>query len=298
MMKKDKRQNSVLEKIFDYENYRDFLRDYFQEQKRLKKCFSQRYFAQKAGFSSHSFCTFIIKGKRNLSERSINKMFRGLGLKGKRAAYFENLVHYNQAERIDEREFYHNNLLKLRKQTDFYKLNKKQLSYYEKWYYPVIRELVCFTRWDKDYKKLADMVYPVITEKEAREAVEVLEDIGIIKRDEHDNYYPERDIVSSENIPPFLKKHARKDVLMRGLEATEKLGPDKRYTAYSTLTMDRESFKRVISQLDDIRKQLILEANENRRPDDVYHLVFQLFPSSTVDEDDKKEYNGGDHEAV
>ncbi|MFW5960602.1 MAG: TIGR02147 family protein [Chitinivibrionales bacterium] len=297
-MNNARKNNPVLKSLFNYEDYRVFLRDFFDEQKKNKKFFSQRYFAQKAGFSSHSFCTFIINGKRNLSERSIDKMLRGLGLKGKQAVYFENLVRYNQAKSIQERDSYYKSLLKLRKQDDFYKLNKKQLSYYEKWYYPVIRELVCFTKWGNSYKELAEMVSPKITEKEAQEAVETLEKIGLIKRDENGEFYPVREVVTSENIPAFIKKHARRDILLKGVEAAEKLSPDKRYTAYTTLAMDRDTYKRVIRKLDEIRREIILNAGDKRRPDDVYHLIFELFPSSNVDGSAKKEYNGGKNEDV
>ena len=106
---------SVIDKLFDYDNYRILLKDYFEEQRELKSFFSHRYFAQRAGFGSHSFCAYIMDGKRNLSHTSIPKMVKGLGLKGKKAEYFTTLVNYNQSRNEKDRDVYYKALQRLRK---------------------------------------------------------------------------------------------------------------------------------------------------------------------------------------
>ena len=94
----------VVKRIFEYDNYRFFLRDFFKEQKRLKAAFSHRFFARRAGFSSSSFCAHVIEGKRNLTADSLRRMLKGLGLSGRPATYFESLVHYNQARTAEDRD--------------------------------------------------------------------------------------------------------------------------------------------------------------------------------------------------
>jgi len=115
----------IIEKIFEYDNYRAFLKDYFSLMKKKKAFFTLKYFAKKAGFNSASFCMYVIDGRRNLSYKSIPKMIKGLELRGKRATYFENLVLMNQATSIEERERYYSTIEKLRKSTKYYKINKK-----------------------------------------------------------------------------------------------------------------------------------------------------------------------------
>ena len=41
--------------IFEYQNYRLYLKDYYQEQKSTKKYFSYRYFSKKAGINAPAF---------------------------------------------------------------------------------------------------------------------------------------------------------------------------------------------------------------------------------------------------
>ena len=40
----------ALEHLFDYDDFRKFMQDYFDEQKKMRAVFSHRFFAAKAGF--------------------------------------------------------------------------------------------------------------------------------------------------------------------------------------------------------------------------------------------------------
>ncbi len=50
--------------IFNYMDYREFLEDFYDEQKSANKAFSYQYFANKAGFKSKSFIKLVIDGKK------------------------------------------------------------------------------------------------------------------------------------------------------------------------------------------------------------------------------------------
>jgi len=64
--------------IFEYDNYRAYLRDLYKFYKETKPHFSYRYFPQKAGFRSPNFLQLVIEGKRNLSPESIEKFTNAL----------------------------------------------------------------------------------------------------------------------------------------------------------------------------------------------------------------------------
>ena len=88
--------------LFEYLNYRDYLRDYYEEKKRLSSFYSYRLFSQKAGFSAPNVLKLVTEGKRNLSKESVFKFVKALGFNKKEAEYFENLVFFNQAKSIKE----------------------------------------------------------------------------------------------------------------------------------------------------------------------------------------------------
>ena len=65
--------------LFEYMNYRDYLRDYYAEKKKQHAFYSFRLFAQKAGFASPNFFKLVIDGKRNMSKESVFRFSKALG---------------------------------------------------------------------------------------------------------------------------------------------------------------------------------------------------------------------------
>lgn len=78
--------------VLQYTNYRVYLRDYYEYKKKTTAAFSLRFFAEKAGLSSHAHLKLAIDGKRNITKNTATKLIHGLGLENQRAAYFESLV--------------------------------------------------------------------------------------------------------------------------------------------------------------------------------------------------------------
>jgi uncharacterized protein (TIGR02147 family) len=269
---------TVCDRIFEYDNYREFLQDYFEEQRKHKSFFSHRYFAQKAGFNSHSFCAYIMDGKRNLSHESIKKMVKGLGLAGKKADYFEALVDYNQSLEDEEREKFYKNLQRLRKATEFYRVNAKQLAYYDHWYYPVVRELAVYSDWNGDFEKLANLVRPAIPVEDAEKAIKTLLEIGMLELREDGLYYQPSQVVTAEKIPGYIFKNARRDFIRKAIEASEIIPKSERHISYSILAMSRKTFDEASKLIDEVRKKILVLAMEDEQVDGVFDLNIQMFP--------------------
>ncbi len=52
--------------VFEYDNYREFLRDSYEYLKAANPKYSYRYFSKSAGFKSSSVMKMIMDGKRNM----------------------------------------------------------------------------------------------------------------------------------------------------------------------------------------------------------------------------------------
>ena len=96
--------------IFNYHDYRKFLGDYYEEKKTSRSAFSYQNFSRSAGFHSKSFMFNVINDIKNLSRASVVKICEALELSKTEAAYFENLVYFNQAPNFTERNFYYEKL--------------------------------------------------------------------------------------------------------------------------------------------------------------------------------------------
>ena len=90
-------------KIFEYLDYRQFLQDYYQSKKAENSAFSLRAFSDKIGFKAKDFISRVMQGDKNLSAQSIQKIISGLKFGKREAAFFEDLVWFNQAETMEEK---------------------------------------------------------------------------------------------------------------------------------------------------------------------------------------------------
>lgn len=267
--------------IFEYDNYRTFLCEYFEARKRENHRFSQRQFCAKCGFAAHNFVTFVVKGSRNLSHSSIQKVINGLGLEKREALFFENLVLLNQAKTVIEKERYFQTLKNITKKSSYHRINKEQFFFYEKWYYPVLRELMVLSNWQGDAQKLARMVQPTITTEEAREATTLLLKTGmVIEKGGH--YSLAHDLITSAHVPAYIKRKARRDVLLKGVEIIENVPPKEKYLSHVTMPMSKRTYEEVRQKLDEIRQTILSYTETDSSPDEVYEVVLQVFPVSKM----------------
>lgn len=171
--------------IFEYEDYRLFLKDFYEESKRSKRYFTYRYFAEKAGLASPMHLQLVMRGKRNLTQKTLVKFAQGLGLKGREADYFENLVYFSQARGSTEKTLYLGRLSRIRTGGRAAKLSTmQQTSLFAKWYYPSIYELVNDPKFVEEGAWLSKRLRRAVTAAEAMKALKELEEGGLLVRDE------------------------------------------------------------------------------------------------------------------
>ena len=56
----------IFPNVFEYTDYRKFLKDYYEDNKGKKPYFSYRYLSKKAGINASAFFKYVIEGKRGL----------------------------------------------------------------------------------------------------------------------------------------------------------------------------------------------------------------------------------------
>jgi uncharacterized protein (TIGR02147 family) len=84
--------------IFDYIDYREYLRDVFAEKKKSIPCFSHRYMCGKLNLSTSNHILLIIQGKRNLTESVTNRLASFLALSEAEKEYLEYLTLYQSTK--------------------------------------------------------------------------------------------------------------------------------------------------------------------------------------------------------
>ncbi len=281
--------------IFDYFGYREYLTDVFQHLKTSRKGFSHRSFSREAGIASHNFLPRILRGSRNLSREYVPQVARYLRLGGKEERYLSNLVDFNNAKKPSDKEKFLKQLLSLRLMNDEYRLKDEKLHFFDKWYYPVMRELVVICDFQEDYNKLARHCIPRITARQAKSAVAFLMKNGLITRNHDGRYSVTNAIISTEpEVDSAIIPKYHKATIKQCLDAVESVKREDRNFSSSTLLVSRHLYEEIKREILHFRKRLLSMAKDCRNPELVCFTGFQLLPRSEPIERDEGEAVGKD----
>ncbi len=270
--------------IFEYTNFREYLKDYFKEAKKHNSRFSHRYLANKLGLSTPNLILLVMQGKRKLTQTVCFKLSRILSHTKKEALYFENMVMFIQAKTHDEKNKYFNTMTELRRNLKIARIEEQQYEYYSNWYNPVIRELVVDPDFNDDFNALAKRTSPSITPAQAKRSVELLLKLGLIKK-RGKCYIHTNPVISTEpEVNSLAVVNFHRKMANLSAESFDRHLRNERTITSCTVNICRESFHELKREIADLRKKALALAQNSSKPGRVYQMNIQLFPLSTASE--------------
>jgi uncharacterized protein (TIGR02147 family) len=272
--------------ICRYTEYKKFLQDYYEEARSKNPGFSYRVFSQKAGIKSRGFLYNVLQGRRSLSKSNIFGLTQAMRLNKDESDYFENLVAFNDAATLKERNHFYERLsaIKLSGDTAWKPqiTRSEQFEYYSKLHYSVVRSLIDLHGFDGDYDMLAKSVRPRITPGQARKAVELLERLGFIKKQKNGCYMVTgKSITTEPEVESLAVLNLHKQAGELALKALDELPKDQRNVSGVTLGISKKVYEHVCEEIEAFRMRLLQIAEADEAADSVYQLNFQFFPVST-----------------
>lgn len=266
--------------LFEYQNYRDYLRAFYTEQKTLKRAFSYRSFSKKAGIQAPSFLFYVIEGKRNLTKNSLLKISEAIGHTREETDYFENLVFFNQATTIHDKTVYYSRLVEVMRPVAMEQIAPERFEYYSIWYHSVIREVVTMVNFSNNYALLASLLTPKITVAEARASVRLLEKLGFIEKDLDGLYHQTANLISNHPMPAqsFIVEKFQMEMLKLAMESYERIPIYERMSSSTTFSVSEETFNLFKMKAREFRKELAEIARLDSSQECVYQLTMNLFP--------------------
>jgi len=279
MYNKNMRLGTLSPNIFEYENYRTFLKEVFAAFKSRNKKYSLRLFARIAGFQSHNTLWNVMEGRSNLSSRSISKISLALKLNKEEAVYFQNLVLLNQSKSSVEKAQYLEEIIRSRAYKKTHPLTESQLRYYTRWYYVVIREMVNLPQFKEDPQWVAENTAPTISAGEAKEALTELVKLGLLKRNEAGRLVQTNTIVATTNeVTSSLVTQFHREFMKRASESIDLINRANRDISSVTFRVSEQTAQRLKEKIQNFRKELTEEASRDAEPEAIYHLNLHLFP--------------------
>ena len=246
----------------------------------MRSIFSHRFFAAKAGFSSSSYCLNVIRGRFNLTEKSIAKMVKAMNLNNIQSKYFFALVEYNQAKQVEERENAWDEIVQIRSKNEFVHISEDQQDFFSKWYYPVLRELVCQPAFDGDMMRLARMVVPAIPTEEARVAVENMIRWNLIQKTVDGKFQKTAEMIDAKNVSPMNLRKIRREYVQQAIGAIESKKAHERFAAFTTLAMSESSYDYAVKILEEARQKIMAKAADDPEVEKIYEMMIVMYPLS------------------
>lgn len=269
--------------MYAFEDYRRYLAAYYEYAKGAQYGFSFRVFSRRARIRSSNYLRLVIDGERNLSSDMATRFAEACELAGPAREFFCELVEYCQARTTPERSRMYERLARHRAFREARKLESAQAEYHSHWYLPAIRELVRRRDFESDPRWIASQLRPRISTAEARRALELLCELGLLQRDAEGKLVQATEIVTTGPGPlghHIFRYHHM--MLERAGEALDTLPREERDLSTLTLCVSEDKLIELKQRVRTFRQELLRTAELDDVPERVVQINFQIFPLSAA----------------
>jgi len=267
-------------KIFDYQDYREYLKAYYEDQKATTKSFSYRLFSQRANINTSSFLFHVIQGKKNLTKNSIVKVSGAIGHTKEEADYFENLVFFNQAKTIQEKTHYYSKLIEIKRPVSIENIEKSQYEFYKEWFHCVMREAVSFLDFKEDYNALGKFLIPQISEKDAKNSVQLLEKLDFINKDSDGRFHQTNKLIKAQPNPieTLIAQKFQIKMTELAVKAYDSTSIHERLGTATTFSISEQTYRLILMRAREFRREILELAKIDDNPERVYQMNINIFP--------------------
>lgn len=271
--------------VFEYLDYREYLRDYYEAGKENLSAFSYRYLARLAGFSSPNFFKLVMDGDRNLSAVSIDKFSTALKLDSEEKRFFEDLVTFNQATSAEKKNEAFEQLAASQRFRRARRIDSSMFEYLSRWYHPVICELAAREDFVEDAEWISDKLSPSVDTDKVEESLALLFELGLLQHGEDGEVTRGNpSLTTGHEVRSLAIGNYHRQMLERAGESIESIDRSLRDISALTVCIDPEHVDDLKERIHAFREQLLDLCDRDENPTTVFQMNFQLFPLSKTED--------------
>jgi len=245
-----------LPSIFEYINFRQYLKDYRDKRKEFDPGFTNQYICHYLGQkSSKSYFNNIVSGRKPLTPSFIDKIVELLQFDADQSRYFRALVNYNQTLSPKEKEYHFNQVVSLNRTPKKF-ISEDTFSYFSEWYHASMRELLDIYDFTGNYKEVALRLDPPISAKEAQESIRLLKKLKLVKKNKNGILKStDKVLTTGNNVQNALLEQYQSQALKR---AREKIAasPNKHKTVVMTLSLSTLGLTRILNRMEQFKSEM------------------------------------------
>jgi uncharacterized protein (TIGR02147 family) len=278
-----------LPSVFDYLDHVKYIREYYEARHSIDCWFSYRYIQSKTGIDP-GYLFKVFMGKKPLPQNKTNALAALLGLTKRETEYFTLLVMYGQAKSNETIRRYFERMLTFR-EVFSRTVAVKEYVYYTKWYHAAIRQLLSCADFKGDYRSLARMTVPPISESEAKKAVALLCSLGFVKKSADGVFrVTDRFLTSGDGWQSIAIRRFQQDTIMLAHKALDTVDKDLRDISTATVTLSAEGFAEARERIRQFRRDMMELASRQERPSGAYHINIQMIPIGSLADRKRNEH--------
>lgn len=264
--------------VFDHLDYRDTLKEAFEERKAATSLYSYRMMAEFLGLDT-SYVFRILQKDAHLPARCQSRAIDYLGLSGRSAEYFVLLIAYARERNQSARQKILENAMALR-DVARRQLVDDELAYFRDWWIVALRSMLEIVDGRVVPSKLGARLNPPVPEKDVVRALELLQQLGLVKKMSSGRMMlTETHLTVGKGIEKVeaVRDH-QKQMLGLASEAINRFPPEKRDVSTITLAVNESGYNMVREMLRECRRQIQKCVEDSKQPDRVMQLAMAFFP--------------------
>ncbi len=264
--------------ILTYWDYREYLKDYYEERKSSDAFFSYRFIGTKTDLDA-GFLVRIFQGQGHLSGKSVDTFVAFLHLSGREEEYFRCLVDFCKARTDKSRARHYSKLLEIQGfQTT--KLAKDQLALFQQWQHIPIRSLIALKDSDTSAASLGNRLSPSLPPSEAEASIALLLRLGLLRTNNRNALELTDTYISAgpEQIRPVAIREFQRETMKLAMESLERHPPELRDISSVSVTLNPKDLPIIRDRIKTLRESILKFSSESTGEREVFQLNMQLFP--------------------
>lgn len=267
----------VMPQVFDYHDYRAFLKDAIEEMRATSSLWTYRYVGAKVGMDASQVLK-IVQGQLHLAEKKIADFARFCKLEGTAAEYFRLLVLFNKARAPEQAKLYFEQMLNLAGVPTL-EITRDQYAFFSQWFYTAVWCALAVFRCEHNYAALGAFLRPTVGASEVKEALQLLERLKLAERDATGVWKStQRNLSTGRSWRSLAVTQYQQEMARLGGEALERFPKTERDFSTLTLNVGQGALEELRSVTEEYRRTVARLSNQCDEIDRVYQLNIQLFP--------------------
>lgn len=271
--------------VYDFKEFKDFFTAYTDWLKTQGSKYSLRWVAKRLGLKSHAHLVRVGDGTKLPNEEFLEKFAVLAELNSEDVNYLKLMIAAQAAKTLEQKDFIRSKTETLRRDEPAKSLETATFDLISDWYLVAVMELSMIDGFSDYPKWIAARLRNSISEEAARRALERLEEVQLLKRDESGSLRRNVSGMLVENKSPSQSiRNFHRQMLTKAEYAMDNLPPSERLLLSQTFRFDPKRLTEAEELIVEFRRrfQVLLAGGQEK---EVYHLAIQFFPLTSSPSD-------------